>query len=395
MAFAALFVRQLALAVFLGFLVASPLKLGFGRRWLILAVIPSVAACASLGVYARVLNAFGRLPKIYFSKDESLKEVLRDLVHLQPGALKPPLSTALMMVMFAGLFTMPLLALLAPSLVARGSRANRNARLSWIIGFTISATAALVITGNLMPMTGNVLDDFKMGILSLSGHVPAGPPKAFWVCVTAVASAGVSLLLLVLLDLITAIVAGRRDPGATDLRFHTVFLIATGVLYFGPLALTYQFKFDRYVLPILVLFSALVLVRGIELKRPSRSVLAFSMLFTVAYATYSIVTVHDYFAWNRARWAACRNLMEGRLGGEKVAADDIDGGFEFNNQMSNERRIYTTSVTGSLVKNAAGRSHAIAFSELPGFAILDRRSCLCWLPYSPREIVAAVCLAPG
>lgn len=292
------------------------------------------------------------------------------------------------MSMFAGLFAIPLLALVSPSLIVRGSRAVQKARVIWVVGFTIIATAALATTGKLIPMTGNVLNDFKMGILSLPGHLPAGPPKMFWVGVTALASAGVSLMLLVLFDLLVAIVATRRNPRMAGLRFRTVFLVVTGALYFGPLGMPYQIVLDRYVLPILGLLLALVvLVPGIELRQPSRLALALSVVITIAYTSYSVITVHDYFAWNRVRWAACRDLMEGHLGDKKVASDDIDGGFEFNNQMINERSIYTTSVVGSLVENAAGRSHAIAFSELTGFAILDRRSCLPWLPYSPREIL--------
>ena len=65
-AFAAQFVRQLALAVFLAFLVASPLRLGFGRRWLLYAMSPMLLAGVSLAAYSRVLAHFGRLPGMYY-----------------------------------------------------------------------------------------------------------------------------------------------------------------------------------------------------------------------------------------------------------------------------------------------------------------------------------------
>ena len=69
-----------------------------------------------------------------------------------------------------------------------------------------------------------------------------------------------------------------------------------------------------------------------------------------------------------------------------MASDDIDGGFEFNNQMANERTIYTTAAAGNLVEDANRRRYAIAFSELPGFAVIENRPCGTWLPYSPREL---------
>src|SRR5271165_6725445 len=59
-------------------------------------------------------------------------------------------------------------------------------------------------------------------------------------------------------------------------------------------------------------------------------------------------TVHDLFAWQRVRWEACSDLMTRRVNSDEVPADQIDGGFEFNNQLPNERTIYTTSVNGDL-----------------------------------------------
>jgi len=42
-------------------------------------------------------------------------------------------------------------------------------------------------------------------------------------------------------------------------------------------------------------------------------------------ATFSVGGTHDYFAWNRARWAALHTVMD-----QGVPPTQIDGGFEFN-----------------------------------------------------------------
>ena len=119
--------------------------------------------------------------------------------------------------------------------------------------------------------------------------------------VTALAAAGLSLLLLVVFDLVASTIARRRDPGESRHRFQTVFLLATLVFYSGAIGLPYAFKFDRYVIPILALLPALVvLVPGIQRIRPSRSALVASLLVTACFGGYSVATVHDYFAWNRA-----------------------------------------------------------------------------------------------
>jgi hypothetical protein len=326
---------------------------------------------------------------MYFDKGESVMQVFSDLAHLHAGALRPICFAAIVMSMLAGLFEMPLLALVAPALFARGSQTAlwRKGRLLWVVAFTISATTALAITAHLIPMTGNVFDAFKMGPLSLRGQLPPVPPKAFWIALTAVAAAGVSLLLLVLCDLVRSVVAAPRDPGTSGRRFQAVFLLATLIFYSGALGLPYAVKFDRYVIPILALLPCLmVLIPHIEPKRSSRLALALSLLFTAAFAAYSVATVHDYFAWNRARWDACQDLIAGRHGNGKVPADDIDGGFGFNNQMAIERTIYTSAAAGSLIKNAERRPYAITYGERPGFMVIERRACHSWLPYSPQEI---------
>ena len=226
-----------------------------------------------------------------------------------------------------------------------------------------------------------------MGIVSLPGSGLAAAPKTYWIVLTAAAALGLSLLLLVLLDLSTAAFHARDESGAT-LRFRVIFLVLTGVLYFGPLGLPYQVMMDRYVLLILALFIALsVLVLQVDRGRVTRGSLATGLILAAMFGAYTVATVHDLFAWQRVRWEACNDLMAGRVNGVGVSFDQIDGGFEFNNQIPNERTIYTTSVNGELVTNAQTRPYAVAFSELPGFETLERRRTPVWLPYPPQEIL--------
>jgi len=388
-AFAALFVRQLALAVFLAFLIASPLRLGFGRRWLLYGMSPTLLAGVSLAAYARILAHFGRLPGMYYLKANSLNDVIQDLLHLRLGALKPALHAALMMFMLVGLFALPLLFSLWPSLVSGFEKGRRDLRIGWIIGFTCVVTAALARIGNLLPMSGNIIEDLRMGITSLPGSGLPVAPKAYWIVLTAAAAVGLSLLLLVLFDLSTAAIRGRDERGAR-LRFRVAFLVLTGVLYFGPLGLSYQVMLDRYVLSILALFIALsVLVLQVDGGQITRLSLATGLVLAALFGAYTVATVHDLFAWQRVRWEACSDLMAGRVNGVDVPADQIDGGFEFNNQIPNEQTIYTTSVNGVLVAEADARArpYAVAFSELPSFERLERRRTPVWLRYPPQEIL--------
>ena len=53
MALLTVFVRQLALAIFLGFLVAYPFRRGLGRQWILQALLPTVAAFVALKLFER------------------------------------------------------------------------------------------------------------------------------------------------------------------------------------------------------------------------------------------------------------------------------------------------------------------------------------------------------
>lgn len=292
-----------------------------------------------------------------------------------------------MMFLLAGLFALPLLAALWPSLVSGFEAGRRKLRLGWVVGFTCVLTAALAAMRNLLPMSGNIMGDLRMGIVSLPGSGLLAAPKAYWIVLTAAGAAGLSLLLLILFDLSTAVIH-QWSNDRTTLQFRVVFLVLTGVLYFGPLGLPFQAMLDRYVLSILALFIALsVLVLQVGGGQVTHRSLAAGFILTAMFGAYTVATVHDLFAWQRVRWEACTDLMAGRVNGVEVPADQINGGFEFNNQIPNEQTIYTTSVNGDLVVDAMVRPYAVALSELPGFKTLERRRTPVWLRYPPQEIL--------
>ena len=182
----------------------------------------------------------------------------------------------------------------------RFENGRRNLRLGWIVVFTCVVTAALAALGNLLPMSGNIIDDLRMGIVSPPGSGLPVAPKAYWIVLTAAAAVGLSLLLLVLFDLSTAAIRGRDERGAR-LRFRVVFLVLTGVLYFGPLGLPYQAMLDRYVLSILALFIALsVLVLQVDGGQVTCRSLATGLVLAAMFGAYTVATVHDLFAWQRS-----------------------------------------------------------------------------------------------
>ena len=169
--------------------------------------------------------------------------------------------------------------------------------------------------------------------------------------------------------------AGARDPAAG-------FLVATGVLYAAPIVLAPFF--DRYLLPLLA--PALGLVAASASARaapgpwhrewarwrvtvPRSAAIAALLLF----GFLSVAGVHDYLAWNRARW----DLLEGLLTAG-AAPEEIDGGFEFNGAQTYARDyVAPAPLSWWWVRDDRW---VVAFSSIPGTEERARGTFERWLP---------------
>jgi hypothetical protein len=77
----AMFVRQFGLMVVIGFLVAYTLHRGFDRRWVLLALAPTVVAVSLLFLYELYLKRIGQLPGLYHVKSDAVRMVLIDIIN--------------------------------------------------------------------------------------------------------------------------------------------------------------------------------------------------------------------------------------------------------------------------------------------------------------------------
>ena len=172
-----IFVRQIGLMVLLGFLVAYPLRRGFDRRWVFLAVAPTVAAIILLSLYEPYLERIGQLPGLYRAKSDDFRMVLMDIAHLRLGGLRPALRASVLLPMYLGQWLLPFTLMVMPEALWSLTPRWRRLGLVGIAGFTAGVTLCLTLVGWLMPMTDNVLRDFGMGIATLPGGTrePRGP----------------------------------------------------------------------------------------------------------------------------------------------------------------------------------------------------------------------------
>jgi hypothetical protein len=146
-----------------------------------------------------------------------------------------------------------------------------------------------------------------------------------------------------------------------------------------PLVMMLGEVFDRYVL--FFLPAALYVATEKSAKSPSHWLPAMALL--VGFGLVSVGLMHDWLAWNSARWALGRRAVHER----GIDPKDIEGGFEWNGWHAPvPRRLDTSSrQTGLVLKftqdyfpHVAGR-YALSFSEMPGTVVVDSEPYQEWL----------------
>ena len=311
--------RQTGLALPLAFglvlVVRHGVRLGIVGR----AVGPLAVSGMALVAYGRGLEASGRVPALYAAKTEMLAGRLAD-----PGALASVVAAnGYAAGLTVGLVLAPLAVLAVAS--AFGQRPWAAAASVAVCALAVGA-GAVAVRG--LPAFGNVLVLSGAGPLTLYDtevlHLANAPalPRAVWAAATLVGGASAA-------GLLAAAVAGAvrtaRRPGAEGLSVLAAgaFLVLGGAATLAPM-LPGDF-FDRYLVPVIPLWGVGALC-VVSPRSVPRKALAVAAVVLVGLAASSVVAAHDYFAWNRARWALLAYVAE-----EAPAVwREIDGGFEFN-----------------------------------------------------------------
>jgi len=381
-----IFIRQIGLMILIGILLAYPIRRGFGKRWVLVAVIPTVFSGALLWSFERYLDLVGEMPGGFTIKSDAIKKFWTDLAHGHVGAFKMSLRISFHLLMYLGLWSLPFLLLIAPRVLARLTPARRRAAWLLLAGVTAGVTTLLTRLGWLMPMVGNQLNKFGMGVMTLPG-AGSGLPRTFWIGVTGLAVTGAALIIVTLGELAREKWLNRGTASKhLSWPWQVIFLLAMGVFNFGPVAFAYGSVFDRYFLVFLPLLLALIVALGHgQHMIPGRLVEWLSASVMAVYLVFGVAATHDYLGWNRARWAATAELHE-RWG---VPEEEIDGGFEYNNLLDSRKRYRTRWVHRpghtEIIDNPS-RPYRLAFEPLASYEILGQVECRPWLPRGVRRV---------
>jgi hypothetical protein len=417
-ALVAMFVRQIALGIFVGFMLAYPFTRGFTRKWLIQAVLPTIVAAAALKLYEEALKAAELLPLNYYQYNMALATAVDHLVHFKLGVVRHALYRACKILFYIGLVGSPFALGLWPSWLARQQPRSRAVHLAWVGAATALVTAVLAATANLIPLLdpGSFLLDLGIGVRTMRGGWPPGAPRAIWVGVTALAVLGTILAVRALVAAIDSIARSFGDPDANAAarRGRVVLLVVTALFYAGPLTFAYMGLYDRYILvwiPLALLLiwegfrpDAAAVVSPSPSPLPRRIGTALALATTPAFLILGVAGTHDYLVWNRARWAA----VDGLIRDSKVPPEKIDGGFEVANYFYylpriNLRRAERLATLPPGQKDAIMAPDpidppfmiAVGPPSQPQHAVIARYPLSEWLPLAPREVLALKRVSPS
>ena len=167
------FVRQIGVAILLGFVVAHPFSRGLGRG----------GSCRR-----SFLRLWRLLRQGLLTRNDILRTVAQGvlqiqcgngdfvslLIHGKLGPLKSIFAKLWDLLLFLGLYTVPFSLVCWTSRLA-GLRRSRSLELGWLGGLTVVATAAIIATGNGVLRQYNIAYDLGWAPSATPGRWLAGP----------------------------------------------------------------------------------------------------------------------------------------------------------------------------------------------------------------------------
>lgn len=228
----------------------------------------------------------------------------------------------------------------------------RNGRFQryWLFGFLLFAGIGIFGAFPMVffPFLPNILRDFGIGPALFSFiasrfdrgiHFAPIELGRGWIAVAYCATAAFCALAV-------SVAADFRGSGRSVHPIRSAqrtFLLAVGaLLLFVPITAVPGNYFDRYILasvPPLSLLAAMGLGHRLRMQRMALPVFVVSGI-----ATWSVIGLQDYMAWNTARWKAI-DILHSKY---HATDHDINGGFEFNGMYTSEqymRRLRETPNT--------------------------------------------------
>jgi 4-amino-4-deoxy-L-arabinose transferase-like glycosyltransferase len=315
---AAVLTRQAGVVVPLAFLATVVATRGLSGRSVVRGLVPSVVTGLALAAW----HLWARAGGLDWLSNDRVRELIASFSGGIVGAASALSWRAIVVIVYVGLFALPGLVVAAVGVFRADGPGRRGGQFALTTVGLVSV--ALAAAGKRMPLADNVLYDLGVGPPTLWDvyvehlrNLPAAP-SPFWLGTTALAVLGGGLLA-------GGLAAVRREVLR---RNAALCLAAVSAALYAALMVAAGF-FDRYLVLLVPLCLVLAPPRteeGGSAQQGGRAPLVAGLTLATAFGLFSVAATHDYFAWNRARWAAIDEAIRVR----GIAIGSLDGGYEWN-----------------------------------------------------------------
>lgn len=336
------------------------------RRWI--KALPLVASIIATTIFQTWLGTTsGTLYSYQAERAWIQMQLAQGIVHVIENCAMNFISA----LVYLGAFLFPLMIVLYPQFLSGLEGKQKKFAITMFLEPLILIGLGLILTHSLMPLGDNILFDLGLGPVLLGGTEPnilAKGPTVFWVLVTTCGVIGASAIISMLVILI------QRRAASPVLFMSFCFYLAV-IMFRG--------FFDRYLLFPMFLLAPVLALAGQATTSRTKILLPMASLTLLLFATFAVAGTHDYFAWNRARWQAAKDLVEIK----QISPLDIDGGLEFNGWYGYQPRYRHLGGVVMSTDMRHGDKYLLRMQPIGGYTAASRYAFQRWLPWGSGEIV--------
>ena len=358
----AILIRQIGIAIALGFLLADIYNNGIKPKVLLRSGILFGCCLYLVAEFPALMEHIAPLSSDYSVRTSGLHERLADLLALKLGVFKPMIYAIVEFVLHFGLLLLPIAAI-------RFAQVIINSRHNVATLFAYIACTALLFGYSVaihQPVpAGNVMSPHGLGPKLIDPFTAYGTPGMLrWLLTLLAAIAGSTLMVDLIKGIwnrVLLISAGTKNK----VNGVFVFIFLSAVISYAPFGIFYGPWFVRYVvfpsLLFIVLITALNPSYQVLINRYTKTILSYFMCSLIL----SVCLAHDFYSWSRVRY----ELIDSAREEFNIAAYQLDGGLEYNNL---EQLLLnpTQSLTMLAFKQPLARPYKVAKIPMPGYEVL-------------------------
>jgi 4-amino-4-deoxy-L-arabinose transferase-like glycosyltransferase len=318
----ATFIRQIGILIPISFAITVFLdrKKTFSKR-----ILPFFYVALILSLLVLFQNLIRTVAEFPFFQNERMNKLVSTIGLKNGYGFLFFIKNSFALLVYLGLFISPFLVYYYKDMIWVFSEKRRKKFFLLIVSLSVIITFYLVTIKKILPLREGVLFYYGLGPATLKDvdilglpHINVIPQQV-WIILTFVGIVSFILLFACLFKSIWNRYKSYQfeEPGI-------LFMIINIVLMFITLSL--MDFYERYLLLFipLLLFVVLKLI-GVN-ERKNNYLRAAAVFYLILIMTFSVLSTHDYFDWNRSRWKALDYLKKEL----KISESNIDGGFEFN-----------------------------------------------------------------